>query len=137
MKLKDMSLAELKLLSYTDITYYILKEKKQAKNTLDLFKRICELLEYDESAVNDKIGDYYTLLNNDKRFVILDDGKWDIRDNHKVNLSLDEDEDEDLEEEFEDEEDEDDDDEEEFEDEEDEDDDELSQLSIILDEDEE
>lgn len=143
MTLKNINLEELKLMTYADITYQILKENKNSYSTLDLFKKICNLLEYDESAVSDKIGDYYTVLNNDKRFVILDSGKWDIRDRHSINLSL-EDDDEEIEEESEEEEEieeeseeEDDEDIEVDLDEIDEEDDGLDQLSIVLDEEEE
>lgn len=118
MKLKNMKIEELELLSYTDLTYKILKEEKKCMNTPTIFHTICDLLGYSEEDYASKIGEYYTSLNNDKRFVMLDNGEWDIRDNHAIELSLeDEDEEENItdEEEIEDEEEL----EEEFEDEED------------------
>ncbi|MBE6151959.1 MAG: DNA-directed RNA polymerase subunit delta [Firmicutes bacterium] len=94
MKLKNMKLEELELLSYSDLTYKILKEEKRTMNTATVFHKICDLLGYSEDDFSSKIGDYYTSLNNDKRFVMLDNGEWDVRDNHAIDLSLDEDDDE-------------------------------------------
>lgn len=94
MKLKNMKLEELELLSYTDLTYKILKEEKQPMNTSIIFHKICDLLGYSEEDFSEKIGDYYTSLTIDKRFVMLDNGEWDIRDNHAIEISLDDDDDE-------------------------------------------
>ena len=92
MKLKDMPIEELELLSYTDITYRILKENGKSMTTPVLFKEICNLLEFGESEFDSKIGDYYTSLTMDKRFVMLKNNEWDIRDNHSVEIVIDEEE---------------------------------------------
>lgn len=99
MKIKDMPIEELELMSLTDITYIILKEKKKSLSTAELFKEISKLLDLSESDFASKIGDYYTSLNIDKRFVLLDNNEWDIRDNHSVEIVMDEDEEEEVEEE--------------------------------------
>jgi len=91
MKLKNLSLEELELMSYTDLTYYLIKENKKPMNTPTVFKEICNLLDYTESEYASKIGDYYTSLTLDKRFVLLDSNEWDIRDNHSIELVMDED----------------------------------------------
>jgi len=91
MKLKNMSKEEIETMSYTDITYMILKENK-TMNTAELFKRICDLLELTEEEYGEKIGDYYTSLTIDKRFHMLENGEWDLMENHKVELQLDDDE---------------------------------------------
>lgn len=101
MKIKDMPIEELELMSLTDITYIILKEKKKSLSTAELFKEISKLLDLSESDFASKIGDYYTSLNIDKRFVLLDNNEWDIRDNHSVEIVMDEDEEEEVEEEIE------------------------------------
>ena len=59
-----------------------------------LFKEICDLLEFGESEFDSKIGDYYTSLTMDKRFVMLKNNEWDIRDNHSVEIVIDEEEEE-------------------------------------------
>lgn len=94
MKLKDMSIEELELLSYTDITYKLLEENGKSMSTPVLFKEICNLLDYSESEFDSKIGDYYTSLTMDKRFLLLKNNEWDIRDNHSVEIVIDEEEDE-------------------------------------------
>lgn len=96
MKLKQMSIEELELLSYTDLTYMILKEENKTMNTATIFKKICELLGYSEEDFSNKIGDYYTSLTIDKRFLMLENGEWDVRDNHVVELSLEDDDEEEL-----------------------------------------
>ena len=98
MKLKDMNITELKAMSYTDIAYMILKEEKKKINTPKLFKKICDLLEYTEAEYEAKIGDFYTSLTTDCRFIILDTAEWDLKDKHIVKEMVDEDEDEESEE---------------------------------------
>ena len=78
MNIKKMSKDELELLSHKDITNLLLEEKGK-QNTADLFKKIIKLLDLPESTFDQKIGDYYTSLTTDKRFILLDDGKWDLR----------------------------------------------------------
>lgn len=99
MSLKDMKKEDLELLSYKDITNLLLEEKGE-QNTANLFKKIIKLLELPESVFDQKIGDYYTSLTTDKRFILLDDGKWDLRSRHtsdKIIKIVDEEADEDLE----------------------------------------
>jgi DNA-directed RNA polymerase subunit delta len=73
---------ELELLSNKDIAYMILEESKRKLNTADLFKKIIKLLDLPESTFEKKIADFYTALSTDKRFILLDNGKWDLRSNH-------------------------------------------------------
>ncbi|HHU54796.1 MAG TPA: DNA-directed RNA polymerase subunit delta [Mollicutes bacterium] len=95
MKLKDMTYEEIELLSYTDLTYLLLKENKQPMNTPTIFRKICDLLKYDEEYYVEAIGDYYTSLTIDKRFVLLENNEWDIRDHHSIAITLDEEDDDD------------------------------------------
>lgn len=81
MKLAKMKKEELELLSHKDITYYILEEEGKM-NTADLFKKVVILLELPNKTYEEKIGDYYTLLTTDKRFILLEDGTWDLRSRH-------------------------------------------------------
>lgn len=97
MSLKTMKKDELELMSNKDIAYLILEESKRKLNTADLFKKIIKLLELPESTFEKKIADFYTALSTDKRFILLDNGKWDLRSNHtsdKVIKVSDEDDDE-------------------------------------------
>jgi DNA-directed RNA polymerase subunit delta len=88
-----MSKEELELLSYKDITN-ILIDEKGAMTTKDLFQEITTLLELPSKVFETKIGDYYTTLTTDKRFILLEDGCWDLRDKHtsdKVVIAMDDD----------------------------------------------
>ena len=100
MKLKNINPEDLELMSYTDITYMMIKESKKTMNTPTLFKEICNMLDLSESTFEDKIGDYYTSLTMDKRFVMLDNNEWDIRDNHSIEIVMDDDDDDEVEEEI-------------------------------------
>ena len=82
MSLKKMTKDELELMSNKDITYLLLEESAKPINTLNLFKKIAKLLDLPESVIDLKIGDYYTSLATDKRFIMLEDGSWDLRSRH-------------------------------------------------------
>ena len=97
MKLNKMKKEDLEVLSYTDLTEMILKENKKPMKTADIFKMICELLELTEEDYTNKIGDFYTSMTTDKRFILLESAEWDLKDNHKVEINLDlEDDDDDA-----------------------------------------
>lgn len=101
MDLKKMTKDELELLSNKDITNLILEDSKKSMNTAELFKKIIKLLELPESSFEKKIADYYTSLATDKRFVLLEDGTWDLRSRHtsdKVAKVADDEDEEDIEE---------------------------------------
>ena len=92
MELKSITKEELELLSYTDLTEVILKEIGKPINTAAVFKMICDLLGYTDNEYTDKIGDYYTSLTTDKRFVFLETNEWDLKEKHSVKIVLDDDE---------------------------------------------
>ena len=73
---------------YTTIAELYLKENKTTKNTADLFKEVCKLLELSESDYMDKIADFFESLTTSKDFILLDNGKWDLKSNHKSNVSI-------------------------------------------------
>jgi len=99
-----MKKEDLELLSNKDIAELILQNSKRTLNTADLFKKIIKLLELPESTFEAKIADFYTSLATDKRFILLDNGKWDLRVNHTSDkvVKVVQDDDEDEEEEIED-----------------------------------
>lgn len=83
MSVRDMSKEDLELLSNKDITNLLLEEKG-CQNTADLFKQIITLLDLPKSTFDNKIGDYFTSLTTDKRFLMLEDGTWDLRSRHNA-----------------------------------------------------
>ena len=88
MKLNKISKEELELMPYTTIAELYLKENKKTMNTADLFKEICNLLELSESDYVDKVADFFGSLTTSKSFILLDDGTWDLKSNHKSNINI-------------------------------------------------
>lgn len=85
MDIRKLSSEELEKMSHLDIAYNIIKNEKKILNTLDLLKEVCNLLNYDNNVLENLIGDFYTSLNLDKRFILID-GTWDISENHQVKI---------------------------------------------------
>lgn len=92
MSLNNMTIEELELMSYEDIAYVLLKENKKSINTPTIFKKICELLNLSDEEYASKIGEFYTSLTTDKRFLLLENAEWDLRDNHSVEIVMDDEE---------------------------------------------
>lgn len=95
MNVRQMPLEELELLSYTDIAYELLKLDKKTKTTPILFGEVCKLLQINEDTMYDLIGDFYTTLTTDKRFVLLDNAEWDLKEFHVIKPIVDEEDEED------------------------------------------
>lgn len=92
MKLKNIDKLELENMPYDDIAYIILKEKGKKMKTSDLFKIICDNLNLSDKVYEERIGDFFTLLATEKRFLQLDKGYWDLRENHQVKIDIKDDE---------------------------------------------
>ena len=90
MNVRQMPLEELELLSYADIAYELLKLDKKTKTTPLLFGEVCKLLKINEDVMYDLIGDFYTTLTTDKRFVLLDNAEWDLKEFHAIKPIVDE-----------------------------------------------
>ncbi len=83
MKLSKMKKEDIELLSYTNIAKLYLEENKEPITTADLFKIICNLLEMGEREYQNKIADFFQSMTTSKDFILLEDGKWDLKNNHK------------------------------------------------------
>ena len=94
MSLKEKTIEELEQMSYTDIAYEVIKEKGKKFNTPNLFKEVCKLLKLDEGEFEEKIGDFFTALTTDGRFILINSSLWDLKENHKANIVVEEDEEE-------------------------------------------
>lgn len=90
MSLNKMSKEEIELLSYTDIAKLYLEENKTTLNTAELFKIVCNLLSLSENEYSEKITDFFQSLTTSKDFILLNDGKWDLKSKHSVKVSMDE-----------------------------------------------
>ena len=88
MKLNKIPKSELELLPYTEIAKMYLEETKKTMNTADLFKEVCSLLELEENDYVNLIADFFQSLTTSKEFILLEDGTWDLKSNHKVKVVL-------------------------------------------------
>ena len=99
MKLKSIDKDTLETMQLDDIAYIILKEKGKKMKINDIFKIICDELNLGEDAFENQIADFFALLATEKRFIQLEKGYWDLRENHTAEINIKE-----LEEELEDDE---------------------------------
>ena len=88
MRFKTITNEELETLPFDDIAYIILKEKGKKMKIIDIFKIICDTLNLGESAFENQIGDFFALLATEKRFIQLEKGYWDLRENHTAEISI-------------------------------------------------
>lgn len=88
MKLKNISKEDLELMSFDDIAYLILKEKHKKMKITEIFKNICDMLDLGEKAYTEQIGDFFALLSTERRFIQLDKGYWDLRENHTTKIDI-------------------------------------------------
>lgn len=96
MKLKDLTKEEIEAMPYDDIAFMVLKESGKKSKINVLFSKVCKLLNLSEKEFEDKIADFFELLSTDKRFVLLEKGYWDLRDNHSVKKIVLDDEDDEI-----------------------------------------
>lgn len=85
-------------LSFTDVAELILKENGKKMTIADIFKTVIDEMDLPDSYFESKIGDFFGLLSTDKRFVALEKGFWDLKDNQKSKIVIDNDDEEDEEE---------------------------------------
>lgn len=99
MKLKDLTKTELEAMSYDDIAEMILKETNRQMKINELFKEVCTLLGLSDDEFMDKLPAFFDVLSTDQRFIMLENGLWDLKTKHSVKIVVDneeEDIDEDL-----------------------------------------
>ena len=94
MKLTDIPEYELETMNYDDIAYIILNEEKEKMKINELFKKVCDALKLPESVFEEKIADFFELLTTDKRFIMLEDGYWDLREHHNPKVVVDDEDEE-------------------------------------------
>ncbi len=95
MKLNDISKEELETMNYDDIAYIILNEEKTKMKINILFKKVCDALGLSEADFENRIGDFFELLTTDKRFIMLEDGSWDLKELHNPKVVVDDEEEDD------------------------------------------
>lgn len=94
MELKGLTKEELETMNYDDIAYLILNEEKEKMKINVLFKKVCDVLGLNDQEFENKIADFFELLTTDKRFIMFEDGSWDLKDLHNPKVIIDEEDDE-------------------------------------------
>ena len=93
-RLKKMNKEELELMGYDDLAYLILEETKKKMKINDLFQDICDTLELGSEIFESHIADFFEMLTIDQKFIMLNDGYWDLRVRHSEKVVIEEEEDE-------------------------------------------
>ena len=94
MKIEDLSKEELEQLTYTELAAMILAEKGSKMKIVDIFKKVCEILELSDSTFENQVADFFELVSTDKNFIVLDKGFCDLRKKHAPKAVIVDDEDE-------------------------------------------
>lgn len=97
MKLKDYSKEELEAMSYDDIAFMVLTESKKQMKVNELFKEVCNLLEVSEDEFVNKLPAFFDVLSTDHRFIMLENGLWDLKEKHSTKVVIDNEDEEDIE----------------------------------------
>ncbi|MBD8923200.1 DNA-directed RNA polymerase subunit delta [bacterium] len=92
MKLNEISKEELELMGYDDIALLVLQENGQKMKLRDIFEKVCSVLELSSDTVDNQIMDFFEQLSINKKFIMLDNGYWDLQTRHNFDLVVDEDE---------------------------------------------
>ncbi len=90
MKFKTISKEDLETMSFDDIAYVILKEKDKKMKISDVFRIICDVLNLGDAAFEEQIGDFFALVSTEKRFIQLEKGYIDLRENHTSEININE-----------------------------------------------
>ena len=94
MSTKKLSLEELEAMSYDDIALMILEESKKKMKINELFKKVCDLLKLSDDEFVNKLPAFFDVLSTDHRFIMLEDGSWDLRTKHSTKIVIETEEDE-------------------------------------------
>jgi len=93
MSLKELSKEELQTMAYDEIAYIILDEAGKKMKILDLFKKVCKVLNLPDETVENRIADFFELLSINKKFVMLKNGYWDLATKHQQDIVVEDEED--------------------------------------------
>ncbi|AIE61582.1 DNA-directed RNA polymerase subunit delta [Bacillus methanolicus MGA3] len=77
-------------MSFIEIAYELLNEKKQAVPFKDIVDEVSQLLGLSEEEVRAKLAQFYTDINIDGRFISLGENRWGLRVWYPVDQTEDE-----------------------------------------------
>ena len=94
MKLSEIPKDELELMGYDDIALLVLQESGKKMKLNDIFKKVCNLLELPDSILEEHLVDFFELMSTNKKFIMLENGYWDLQTRHKLDVVIEEDDEE-------------------------------------------
>lgn len=94
MKLSEIPKDELELMGYDDIALLVLQESGNKMKLNDIFKKVCNLLELPDSILEEHLVDFFELMSTNKKFIMLENGYWDLQTRHKLDVVIEEDDEE-------------------------------------------
>ena len=92
-KLNELTEEEIENLGYDELAYKILEETNKKMKITDLFRQVCDLKGLSEADYENLIGDFFEILTTDKKFIMLENGFWDLKSRHSEILVVEEDDD--------------------------------------------
>lgn len=90
-KLNELTEEEIENLGYDELAYKILEETNKKMKITDLFRQVCDLKGLSEADYENLIGDFFEILTTDKKFIMLENGFWDLKSRHSEKLVVEED----------------------------------------------
>ena len=98
MKKIELTQEEAEMMNYNDIAYLILEKNGKKMKIIDLFNEVGKVLNIEPDEYQAYITDFFELLSTDKRFIMLDQGYWDLSIKHNKGMQLEEEDEEEEEE---------------------------------------
>lgn len=84
LSLQQYSKEQLQEMSFIEVAYELLAEKKQAVTFNELLEEVAGLINLSKQDVQARIAQYYTDLNIDGRYLSLGDNRWGLRNWYPV-----------------------------------------------------
>ena len=94
MKIKNMSLEEIEMMSDAELASLILTENKKKMKIAEVYKKICDIRGLSDAEYENGISEFFEIVSTNKLFTILPGGFCDLKVRHKTKIVMDEDEEE-------------------------------------------
>ena len=101
MKLKDLTPEDIDSMSYDDIALMILTETNKQMKINELFKEVCKYARLSDDDYVEKLPAFFDVLTTDHRFIMLENGLWDLKTKHSTKIVIDNEEEDLIEEDIE------------------------------------
>lgn len=96
MKKIEISSEELEMMNYNDVAFLVLENANKKMKLMDLYKEVSKILGLDPEDQS-HLTDLFELLSTDKRFIMLEQGYWDLSIKHNKGMVIESDDEEDEE----------------------------------------